>query len=80
MTEVFHFRLEDGRLDEWRKANGAPLVKRGVYCVVYPDNKKEFRAWMRWNCPGAEITYNNWGYSVYVADPAEILIFILKFR
>ena len=43
-------------MDAWRQKYGAKPRVHGIHCKVRPDDAREFRRWMKVNCPNATIT------------------------
>jgi len=89
--EINHLAIEDGRLDAWREKYGAPARVHGIHCTIVPEDSREFRRWMKMNCPTAKIErsvilygigsrrWQNSQYKIVVSDPKEQMIFTLKY-
>jgi hypothetical protein len=83
-TVVHHWRFEDGKTCPNPGGRWAlELPPRGWYCWVYPEDDREFEAWMAKNCPTTDITHRfNSGdpmYTVYIKEDAEAILFNLKY-
>lgn len=82
-VSIHHWRFEDGNTcpnpgSQWQ----LEPPPRGWYCWVYPDNTKEFLAWMDKNCPTADCTprFNSGDpmVTVFITDDKESTLFQLK--
>jgi hypothetical protein len=82
-TSVHHWRFETGDREDsvghlWKH----DPMPRGWYCWVYPQDGCDFDAWMKKNCPTADVTFRfNSGdpmYTVYIKEDEEATLFGLR--
>ncbi len=80
---VHHWRFEDG-ITPINPGNrfGEMIPERGWYCWIYPNDDREFEAWMDKHCPTSEYTHRfNGGdpmYTTYIKDEQEATYFTLR--
>lgn len=85
-TSVHHWRFETGEPREVAASMAylqgmIETIPRGWYCWVYPEDDRQFKAWMTRVCPSADICHRfNSGdpmWTVYIADEKEATMFTL---
>ena len=79
---VHHWEFHNG-VDPINPGSKWPMVPpRSWTCWVYPEDDREFEAWMATHCPTADCTHRfNSGdpmYTVMIKDDAECMLFKLK--
>ena len=82
-TSVYHWEFHDG-VTPINPGNrfGEIVPPRSWTCWVYPEDDREFEAWMETNCPTAECIHRfNSGdpmYTVSITSDQECMLFKLK--
>ncbi len=81
-TSIHHWQFHNGT-DPINPGSRWPMIlERSWTCWVYPEDDREFEAWMKKNCPTAECIHRfNSGdpmYTVSITSDEECMLFKLR--